>query len=64
MLGFLLFGRFSRVGNAVELLALFEAVSLGADLGLDVQIDRLLDVLLELGDFLESKPCSMREYLE
>ena len=34
MLGFLLFGRFSRGGNAVELLALFEAVSLGADLGL------------------------------
>ena len=61
---FLLLGRLARIGETEELLALFEAVSLGADLGFDVQVDRLLDVLLELGNFLERQTHEAKHELD
>jgi len=51
----LFFCRLSRIGDAEKLFPFFETVSLGADLGLDVQVDRFLNVLLELGNFLGKK---------
>ncbi len=44
-----------RVGEAVKLFSLFEPVTLGADLRLDVLVDGLLDGLLEFSELLNKK---------